>query len=127
MNNLFQCETCKKLLMKEEVTTHTECDPHLKKFRTIKASSYYVSENDKGEVCLVIDGLNEIGYTFVIKKPSFVPIELCCDQETPNLNTKKNYDKTPTSDQNFLSKHLLFEDGKFFLNAKHRPTEQTTK
>lgn len=104
MTNFFKCLTCKKILINEEGKNHTECAPFLKKFKTILASSYYITENDRNESCLVIDGIDGIGYTFVIKEPNLIPIELPFDTHQPKGNAYKNNSEGNNTFQKVLSK-----------------------
>ncbi|AJM93353.1 hypothetical protein NPIRD3C_2143 [Nitrosopumilus piranensis] len=62
------------------------CNPKLKKFKTVFASSFFTSKNDDGEPCVVIDGLDNVGYAFVKKDPKLMPVELPCDNYQPKGN-----------------------------------------
>ena len=61
----------------------------------------------------VVSNVKKYGDCVIQKLEQIKPKIESSVSETPNLNTKKNFDKTPTDDQNLPSKHLLFENGKF--------------
>ncbi len=73
MTNLFKCLTCSQVITAEELDLH-KCKARLTKYRTIEATSYFTVKNDSDEDCIVIDALNGIGYTFVVKQPNLIPI-----------------------------------------------------
>ncbi len=107
MTNLFKCYTCDKTVTSEESKSH-KCEPVITRYVTIEASSFFTTENEKGEDCLAIDAFNGTGYNIIIKKPNLMPLAegLPCDLEHPKLNTEKNNDKHPASDQNSLTQNL---------------------
>jgi len=92
MTNIFRCITCNAIITAEETKNHY-CKPQITKYKTIKATSYFTAKNENNEECVSIEALNNTDYTFVIKKPKLIPLELPCDsinREVTEIKTTDN-------------------------------------
>jgi len=88
VTNILKCTTCNQILTSEEVKNHNYCNIEIKNWKTICASSFTTLENDDGEKCALVDGLDGISYRIIEKRPNFVTFD---PYDQPKSNINNNY------------------------------------